>query len=68
MVNMVGQQTLQPKKRGPKPTGVGVPIQVRLHLDQLAQLDGWIEQRSEPRPTRPEAIRLLLSQAFNPDA
>lgn len=59
MVNMVGQQTLQPKKRGPKPTGQGTPVQVRLQPDQLAALDRWREAQS-PAPTRPEAVRQLI--------
>lgn len=57
---MAGQETVQPKKRGPKPTGIGTPIQVRLQPDQLAALDRWIEGQEDPRPSRPEAIRRLL--------
>lgn len=61
---MASQETLQPKKRGPKPSGVGTPIQVRLQPDQLAALDAWIEGQVEPRPSRPEAIRQLIEVAM----
>jgi hypothetical protein len=30
----------------------------------LAVLDVWIERQSEPRPSRPEAIRRLIEQAL----
>ena len=58
---MTSQETLQPKKRkrGPKPTGQGTPIQVRLHPEQLANLDNWIANQSD-QPSRPEAIRRLI--------
>lgn len=61
---MAGQQTVQPKKRGPKPTGKGTPIQVRLQPEQLAALDAWIVDQEEPRPSRPEAIRRILEAFF----
>lgn len=61
---MAGQQTVQPKKRGPKPTGKGTPIQVRLQPEQLAALDAWIVGQEEPRPSRPEAIRRILEAFF----
>lgn len=35
-------------------------IGVRLQPDQLAALDAWIAAQ-EPQPTRPEAIRHILS-------
>jgi hypothetical protein len=58
---MSGQETLIPKKRrGPKPSGQGTPIMVRLHADQLTALDEWIAAQGKPMPTRPEAIRQLL--------
>lgn len=60
---MDGQETLQPKKRGPKPTGQGTPIQVRLQPDQLAVLDDWIAQQDD-NPSRPEAIRRLIGQSL----
>jgi hypothetical protein len=49
------------KRRGPAPTGKGVLIGVRLQPDQLAALDAWIDRR-DPKPSRPEAIRILLQK------
>lgn len=48
------------KKIGRPATGVGTPITVRLSTVQLTALDAWIEDQ-EPQPSRPEAIRQLLS-------
>ncbi len=54
------------KRRGPAPTGVGVPVMVRVQPDQLARLDAWIK-RQPPDPktgkplTRPEALRILAA-------
>jgi hypothetical protein len=31
---------------------------------QLAALDAWIARQPEPRPTRPEAIRRILTEAL----
>lgn len=58
------QQTLIPKKRGPKPTGQGTPVMVRLQPNQLAALDAWIS-RQVPPPTRPAAVRQILADVFN---
>jgi hypothetical protein len=64
MVAMSGQETMQPKKRrGPAPSGIGTPVQVRLQPEQLAELDAWRKNRPE-LPTRPEAIRQLLQAAL----
>lgn len=40
------------------------PVLVRIHPQQLAALDAWIDQ-CEPRPSRPEAIRTLLKGALS---
>jgi hypothetical protein len=37
---------------------------VRLHKTQLAALDAWIAEQSEPKPSRPEAVRRLVDQAL----
>jgi hypothetical protein len=49
------------KNLGGRPrTGVGTPVMVRLQPAQLSLLDAWIaDQKSQP--SRPEAIRILLS-------
>lgn len=44
------------KKPGPKPTGVGTLIGVRLQPNQLAILDRFIAEH-HPDMTRPEAVR-----------
>jgi hypothetical protein len=67
MVSMASQTLLsekQKKKRGPAPTGVGTLLGVRLQDAALSRLDDWIAAQPEPRPTRPEAIRRLLGEAF----
>jgi len=49
------------KKRGrPKTTGTPRTIGVRMHDSDIASLDAWIAAQPEPRPSRPEAIRLAL--------
>lgn len=55
------QETLIPKKRGPKPTGQGTPVMVRVQPELLAALDDW--RRAQPDlPGRSEAIRRLLAE------
>lgn len=49
------------KRRGRPSTGKGVQIGVRLQPDQMEALDAWIERQSEPRPSRPEAIRQIIA-------
>jgi len=51
------QETVTPKKRrGPAPTGKGVPVLVRLSPAQLAELDAWRAAQPD-KPSRPEALR-----------
>jgi len=60
----MAKQTVQPRKRrGPPPTGKGVPVQVRLQPELLARLDGWIAEQQD-KPSRPEALRRLASKAL----
>jgi hypothetical protein len=47
-------------KRGPAPSGQGVPVLVRLHADLLAPLDAWVNSQPDPKPSRAEAIRIHL--------
>jgi cytochrome c553 len=61
---MDSQQTSLTKKRGPKPTGQGHVVGVRLHPEQLAQLDAWIAAQPLPAPSRPEAVRQLLEKGM----
>lgn len=55
------EKTVVSRKRGPKPTGKGLPIVVRLQPDLLSALDGYI-QSMDPDATRPEAVRRALSE------
>jgi hypothetical protein len=55
------------KRRGPKPTGKGVLVGVRLQPDQLAALDAWIAAQTIPT-SRANAIRLLLGRVLKQDS
>jgi hypothetical protein len=46
-----------------KTTGPGEAVMVRLHPPLLTDLDKWISNQKNP-PSRPEAIRRLLENAF----
>ena len=60
---MAKQSVITQKRRGPKPTGKGLLLGVRLHPPFLKALDAWIA-KNDPGLTRPEAIRRLVSQAL----
>jgi hypothetical protein len=49
------------KKPGPKPTGKGEPVLVRLQPDLLKPLDHWIADQPTPKPSRPDAVRKALT-------
>lgn len=51
------------KRRGPAPTGKGLPILVRVQPASVVALDNWIA-RQDDNPSRPEAIRRLVEQAL----
>jgi hypothetical protein len=58
-----------PKRRGPKPSGGRkLGIMVRLPPEHVAILDRWIAAQPDPKPSRPEAIRRLLTAALDPKA
>ncbi|MFC3323338.1 hypothetical protein [Mesorhizobium cantuariense] len=58
---MDDQTLIVKKKRGPKPTGIGAPVMVRLHPDLLEVLDRFIAE-SGPEITRPEALRTAFRE------
>src|SRR3712207_4605545 len=58
---MATEPLLTKKRRGPAPTGKGELIGVRLQPELLIALDDWISWQPKPRPSRPEAVRRLLS-------
>jgi hypothetical protein len=62
-VSVAGQSVISRKKRGPPPTGKGVPILVRIQPPLLATLDAWITKR-DISLTRPQAIRRLIEFAL----
>ncbi|WP_338531467.1 hypothetical protein [Nitratireductor thuwali] len=49
------------RKRGPRATGKGTPVLVRLQPDLLRALDMFID-RSGGRMSRPEALRLAFRE------
>jgi hypothetical protein len=49
----------QPNTGRPRTTGPGRPQVVRMHDDQLAAIDDWVEKQGT-RISRPEAIRRLV--------
>jgi hypothetical protein len=52
-------------KRGPKPTGQGKTIGVRLQPEELQRLEAWInEQPNSKLISKPEGIRQLLEIAY----
>jgi hypothetical protein len=50
-------------KPGPKPTGKGEPVLVRLLPELMTPLDAWAADQDGP-PSRPEAIRRILTEYF----
>ncbi len=55
--------SLLAKQRGWPPGGKGTLAGVRLQPDDLAAVDGWGADQSDP-PTRPEAIRQLMRKGL----
>lgn len=57
------------KRKGPgRPsTGIGPNVGLRLHATLSQQLDKWIAKQTDPKPSRPEAIRMLLQKALDDD-
>jgi hypothetical protein len=62
-VSMTRQSVISQKRRGPPPTGKGVPVLVRMQPPLLANLDVWISQQ-DVSFTRPQAIRRLIEIAL----
>ncbi len=65
---MDSQETSAPqkprKRRGPAPTGKGVPINLRVHPNVVAALDEWISNQPGFMPTRQQAIRYLIEKGI----
>jgi hypothetical protein len=68
IITMTEQENgLAKRGRGRPATGRGWTIGVRLHPDALARLDAWIAGLPD-KPSRPEAIRRLISEALKTEA
>ena len=52
------------KSRKGRPRIDATAVNVRLPPDQLAILDAWIAAQPKPKPSRPEAIRQLLTTSL----
>jgi len=63
---MIKQDKNGTKKRGRPKIGQGTQIQVRLQPDLLALLDLWIASQPDPKPTRPDVLRLSLTEMLKP--
>jgi hypothetical protein len=48
------------KKLGRPPIGRGVQFNAMLRPELAARIDAWIEAQSDPKPSRPEAVRRLI--------
>jgi Arc/MetJ-type ribon-helix-helix transcriptional regulator len=53
-----------PKKRGRPATGRDPMLNFRSPPDLTARIDAWVDQQSEPRPSRSEAIRQLVEKSL----
>jgi hypothetical protein len=64
-INMSTSIAVIPKRRGRPGTGGRKElIGVRMPSDELAALDAWIATQPDPKPTRPEALRLAAREKF----
>jgi len=54
----------QKKKMGRPPTGIGRTIGLRLYPEMEAEVEVWIANQPDPKPSKPEAIRRLLGVAL----
>jgi hypothetical protein len=52
--------TVLRKKRGRPPTGTDPMLSFRSPPELTSALDRWIEKQPDPKPSRSDAIRLLL--------
>ena len=54
----------RPAERHKRPEAPGTPIMVRVQPPMLAAVDSWIGKQEGRKPTRPEAIRMLVGRAL----
>jgi hypothetical protein len=48
-----------PRKKPGRPRVDATQLNVRMPPGELAALDAWIAEQADPKPTRPEALRIL---------
>jgi hypothetical protein len=58
---------LKRKKPGPKPTGIGPTIGLRLYTDMERDVSDWIARQPDEL-SRPEAIRRLIQRGLDMDS
>ena len=64
---MVEQELKVTKKLRGRPKGkTGKPdtAVVRVPVETIQAVDGWIDEQPEPKPTRPEAIKVLVGRSL----
>jgi hypothetical protein len=59
---VTGQETLVPRKRGPRPKGA-TGLNVRVPPDLMLAVDQFIKEEA-PEASRPEALRRLATEAL----
>ena len=66
VVEMAQETVVAKKKRGPAPTGKGIPIMVRYQPSLLAAVKKWIDEEAAAGNvmTHPEAVRRLTKEAL----
>jgi hypothetical protein len=62
------EKILEKKKLGRPAIGKGLQFNAMLRPEMAAAIDAWIAEQPEPRPSRPEAIRRLLTEALGKPA
>jgi hypothetical protein len=70
MADLSTSKSKEMRKKMGRPRVDATVLTLRLMPTQIAPLDAWIASHPEPRPSRPEAIRRILSQSLGkpPDA
>lgn len=54
------EKVLEKKKLGRPAIGKGIQINAMHRPEDVVALDAWIAQQPDPKPSRPEAVRLAL--------
>jgi hypothetical protein len=65
MTDLSTSKSKEMRKKMGRPRVDATVLTLRLMPTQVAPLDAWIASHPEPRPSRPEAIRRILSQSLS---